>query len=107
RSEDGDENASTLVHVASRVWRNISLKEPGTYKVVLNYNNGKKTEHLWIVNPVAKRRKVKNVILFIGDGMTTAMITAARLISKPQINGLYQKRLNIDNMKYLGHVMTH
>ncbi|KAF9936159.1 hypothetical protein BGZ75_007021 [Mortierella antarctica] len=104
--QDGDKSAATPVHVASTAWRKVQIKEPGTYKVVLKYNNGKKTEAVWTVNPVSKR-KAKNVILFIGDGMTTAMITAARLISKPHTNGKYTKHMHMDQFPVLGHVMTH
>ena len=39
--------------------------------------------------------------------MTTAMITAARLISKPRISGIYQKKMHMDQFPVLGHVMTH
>ncbi|KAF9964559.1 hypothetical protein BGZ70_006288 [Mortierella alpina] len=104
--QDGDKNAATPAHVASTAWRHVQIKEPGTYKVVLKYNNGKKTEAVWTVNAVTKR-KAKNVILFIGDGMTTAMITAARLISKPHTNGKYTKHMHMDQFPVLGHVMTH
>ncbi|KAG0340678.1 hypothetical protein BG004_006322, partial [Podila humilis] len=103
---DGDKTVATPVHVASTAWRQVTIKEPGTYKVTLKYDNGKKTEATWVVNPVAKR-KAKNVILFIGDGMTTAMITAGRLISKPHTSGKYSKLLNMDQFPVLGHVMTH
>ncbi|KAG0266228.1 hypothetical protein BG011_002925 [Mortierella polycephala] len=106
KSQDGDKNAVTPVHVASTAWRRVQIREPGTYKVTLKYNNGKKTEAIWTVNPVSKR-KAKNVILFIGDGMTTAMITAARLISKPHISGKYQKHMHMDQFPVLGHIMTH
>ncbi|KAG0377068.1 hypothetical protein BGX24_006749, partial [Mortierella sp. AD032] len=103
--KDGDNSARTPVHVASTAWRQVQIKEPGTYKVVLTYNNGKKAEAVWTVNPVSKR-KAKNVILFIGDGMSTAMITAARLISKPHTSGKYTKHMNMDQFPVLGHVMT-
>ncbi|KAF9430632.1 hypothetical protein BGZ94_005440 [Podila epigama] len=106
KAEDGDKNQSTPVHVASTAWRQVAIKEPGTYKVTLKYNNGKTSEVTWVVNPVQKR-KAKNVILFIGDGMTTAMITAARLISKPHSAGKYSKHMHMDKFPVLGHVMTH
>ncbi|KAG0366190.1 hypothetical protein BGZ54_005691 [Gamsiella multidivaricata] len=106
KGQDGDKAAATPVHVASTAWRGVQIKEPGTYKVTLKYNSGKTTEAVWTVNPV-KKRKAKNVVLFIGDGMTTAMITAARLISQPHINGKYQKHLNLDQFPVLGHIMTH
>ncbi|KAG0315707.1 hypothetical protein BGZ99_007313, partial [Dissophora globulifera] len=103
---DGDTTAATPVHVKSTAWRKVQIKEAGTYRVLLTYNNGKTTEAIWTVN-AASKRKAKNVILFIGDGMTTAMITAARLISQPHISGKYQKRLQMDQFPVLGHIMTH
>ncbi|KAF9200947.1 hypothetical protein BGZ49_008812 [Haplosporangium sp. Z 27] len=106
KAQDGDKSAATPVHAVSTAWRKVQIKEPGTYKAVLKYNNGKTTEAVWTVNPVHKR-KAKNVILFIGDGMTTAMITAARLISKPHISGKYQKHMHLDQFPVLGHIMTH
>ncbi|KAF9997250.1 hypothetical protein BGZ80_007050, partial [Entomortierella chlamydospora] len=106
KAQDGDKSAATTVHAASTAWRKVQIKEPGTYKAVLKYNNGKTTEAVWTVHPV-KKRKAKNVILFIGDGMTTAMISAARLISKPHISGKYQKHMNMDQFPVLGHIMTH
>ncbi|KAF9318426.1 hypothetical protein BG003_011250 [Podila horticola] len=107
KGQDGDKNAATPVHVASTAWRQVTIKEPGTYKVTFKYDNGKKAEALWTVDPVPKKRKAKNVILFIGDGMTTPMITAARLISKPHSSGHYLKKMHMDQFPVLGHVMTH
>ncbi|KAI1319863.1 hypothetical protein EDD11_002857 [Mortierella claussenii] len=113
KDQDGDKNASTPVNVASTAWRQVQIQEPGTYKVELKYkdnNSDKKqktAEVIWTVHPASKKRKAKNVILFIGDGMTTAMITAARLISKPHISGMYQKKMHMDQFPVLGHIMTH
>lgn len=39
KSESGDKNASTTVNVASSAWRNIQLREPGTYEVLLKYQD--------------------------------------------------------------------
>jgi alkaline phosphatase len=52
-------------------------------------------------------RKTKNVLLFIGDGMTTNMITAARLIAHKTVNGRYQSLMQLDKFPVLGHQMTH
>ncbi|KAF9925208.1 hypothetical protein FBU30_004966 [Linnemannia zychae] len=105
KAKDGDSSAKTLVHVASTVWRQVQIHEPGTYKIILNYNNGESTEAAWTVHPTHKRQ-AKNVILFIGDGMSTAMITGARLISKSHVNGKYTNRLHMDKFPVLGHIMT-
>ena len=64
-------------------------------------------------------RKAKNTILFIGDGMTTNMITgsvispyrrlnianctaAARLIGHKSINGKYQSKMQMDQFPVVG-----
>lgn len=47
-------------------------------------------------------------ICFItGDGMTTNMITAARLLGHKSINGRYQSTMQLDKFPVLGHQMTH
>jgi alkaline phosphatase len=45
--------------------------------------------------------------MFIGDGMTTNMITAARLLAHRSINGIYQTKMQMDQFPVLGHQMTH
>jgi len=72
----------------------------------LSYN-GTNTTAYWLVRDIAEVRKTKNVLLFIGDGMTTNMITAARLIAHKQINGRYQSTMAMDKFPVLGHQMTH
>jgi hypothetical protein len=64
------------VRVASKAWRNVALYEPGQYIATLRYRNGSQTTLAnWTVRDVAPQQKAKNVIMFIGDGMTTNMIT--------------------------------
>ncbi|KAF9971253.1 hypothetical protein BGZ73_005829 [Actinomortierella ambigua] len=107
---DGVVGVDTQVDVAATAWRQVQLKEPGDYKVVLTYNDGLQTtttEAVWHVSAIERQHRAKNVILFIGDGMTTSMITAARVMSKRQINGIYQTHLHLDQFPNLGHIMTH
>ncbi|KAJ4419672.1 hypothetical protein N0V85_000919 [Neurospora sp. IMI 360204] len=102
-----DAKTPSVVNVASKIYRRVALYEPGTYTVTLNYYSGKKTTATWVVRPLATKKKAKNVILFIGDGMTTNMITAARLLGHKSINGKYQSTLQLDKFPTLGHQMTH
>lgn len=102
-----DENKPSLVSVASKAYRRVVLYEPGEYQAVLDYYNGTQTTATWTVRPLAEQKKAKNVIMFIGDGMTTSMITAARLIGRKAINGKYQSKMAMDNFPVLGHQMTH
>ncbi|KAH3920868.1 alkaline phosphatase [Parastagonospora nodorum] len=102
-----DAKKPTLVNVAAKAYRRVALYEPGEYTATLNYNNGSKTEATWNVRSLEQERKAKNIILFIGDGMTTNMITAARLIGHKTINGKYQTTMAMDKFPVLGHQMTH
>ncbi|WKT43325.1 Alkaline phosphatase [Fusarium oxysporum f. sp. vasinfectum] len=102
-----DEDKPSIVNVASKVYRKIALYEPGTYTVTLNYYTGEKTTAEWTVRELQPKRKAKNVIFFIGDGMTTNMITAARLLGHKSINGKYQTLMKLDEFPVLGHQMTH
>ncbi|KAL1739884.1 alkaline phosphatase [Schizophyllum fasciatum] len=89
----------TGVNVASKAYRAVSLDKPGDYIAKLRYYDGSETIANWTVP--------KNVLLFIGDGMTQSMITAARLIGHKSINGRYQSLMQMDQMEALGHQMTH
>ncbi|TEA22273.1 Alkaline phosphatase H [Colletotrichum sidae] len=102
-----DAKNKSVVNVASKIWRHIALYEPGEYKVTLAYYDGKTTTANWVVRPLATEKKAKNVIFFIGDGMTTNMVTAARLLGHKSINGKYQSSLALDKFPVIGHQMTH
>ncbi|KAH6611053.1 tyrosine phosphatase [Trichoderma cornu-damae] len=102
-----DANKPSVVNVASKAYRKIALYEPGTYTVTLSYYDGEKTTAQWVVRDIQTKPKAKNVVFFIGDGMTTNMITAARLLGHQSINGKYQTRLQMDDFPVLGHQMTH
>ncbi|PVI06567.1 alkaline phosphatase-like protein [Periconia macrospinosa] len=102
-----DAKKPTVVDVRAKAYRRLALYEPGEYTATLNYNNGSSTKATWLVRDLAEERKTKNVVLFIGDGMTTNMITAARLIGHKSINGKYQSKMQMDKFPVLGHQMTH
>ncbi|KAK0615850.1 alkaline phosphatase [Bombardia bombarda] len=102
-----DAKTPSVVNVASKAYRRVALYDPGTYVVTLKYYSGKTTTATWVVRPLATRKKAKNVIFFIGDGMTTNMITAARLLAHKTVNGKYQSLLQLDKFPVLGHQMTH
>ncbi|CAN8095151.1 unnamed protein product [Discula destructiva] len=102
-----DAGTASVVNVASKIYRRVALYEPGEYRVTLSYYGGEKTVAKWLVRPLATEKKAKNVILFIGDGMTTNMITAARLLGHKSVNGRYQSKMQLDKFPVLGHQMTH
>lgn len=97
----------SLVKVAAKAYRKVALYEPGHYTAVLTYQGGQQTVANWTVRDIKQHRRAKNTILFIGDGMTTNMITAARLMAHQTINGKYQSTMAMDQFPSLGHQMTH
>ncbi|PSN69923.1 alkaline phosphatase-like protein [Corynespora cassiicola Philippines] len=102
-----DAGTPSVVNVTSKAYRRVALYEPGEYTATLTYNNGSTTKALWTVRDLEEERKAKNIIFFIGDGMTTNMITAARLIAHKTINGKYMTKMALDKFPVLGHQMTH
>ncbi|KAG2018205.1 alkaline phosphatase [Coprinopsis cinerea AmutBmut pab1-1] len=102
-----DAGEETPVNVAAKAYRAVKLNEPGEYRAILTYNGGVQTVANWIVREPSKKRVAKNVLLFVGDGMTQAMITAARMIAHKTINGKYQSLMQMDQMEALGLQMTH
>lgn len=102
-----DADTPSLVNVASKAYRRVALYEAGEYTATLTYGNGNKTTASWLVRDLATAQKAKNIILFIGDGMTTNMISAARLIAHQTVNGRYQSKMQMDQFPVLGHQMTH
>ncbi|KXN68393.1 alkaline phosphatase [Conidiobolus coronatus NRRL 28638] len=104
---DGDKAASTEVNSASKIWRKVAFKDAGRYQITLNYNNGQVHAVDWIVRPAACNPVAKNAIFFIGDGMTANMITAARTLSRKSIHGKYFNKLHLDNLDYIGQILTH
>jgi len=90
--------------VSSLIVRDVQLDKPGTYEV--KADDGKQsTSVTWTVYATGPR-KAKNVILFIGDGMTVANRTAARILSKGITEGKYHGMLSFDDMPAMALVGT-
>ncbi|OQE20659.1 hypothetical protein PENFLA_c016G07155 [Penicillium flavigenum] len=102
-----DAEKPSLVNVTSKIYRRIALYEPGEYEATLTYYGEQKTVANWFVRDLPTKRRAKNVVMFIGDGMTTNMITAARLIAHRSVNGKYMTTMAMDKFPVLGHQMTH
>ena len=81
---------------SSIIYRDVQLSKAGKYEVLARAPQ-EKLQVTWDVYSSGPRR-VKNVILFIGDGMTIANRTAARVLSKGISEGKYQGRLAFDDM---------
>jgi len=95
--EDGkDESALVL--------RDVSLAQPGVYR--LRVSDGANSRELeWNVYDSGPRQ-AKNVILFIGDGMSLAHRVAARVLAKGIAEGKARGKLAIDDMPHMALVAT-
>ena len=85
--------------------RGASLKDAGSY-VIDAEAAGTKSTVTWTVFGTPEGRKAKNVILFIGDGMSMAHRTAARMLSKGISQGHYGGELAIDDMPNMALIST-
>ncbi|MEA9602545.1 alkaline phosphatase [Polynucleobacter sp. MG-28-Ekke-A2] len=81
---------------SSILYRDVQLPKAGKYQIVARAPQ-ERLQVNWDVYATGPRR-VKNVILFIGDGMTIANLTTARVLSKGIQEGKYQGRLAFDDM---------
>jgi alkaline phosphatase len=95
--EDGKDQSALIL-------RDVSLTEPGSYDV--RVTDGARTRELhWNVYATGPR-KAKNVILFIGDGMSLAHRVAARVLAKGIAEGKALGKLAIDDMPHMALVAT-
>ena len=95
--EDGKDQSALIL-------REVSLTQSGDYKV--RVTDGVFARDItWNVYATGQR-KAKNVILFIGDGMSPAHRVAARLLAKGIAEGKALGRLAIDDMPHMALVAT-
>lgn len=89
----------------SAYWlRNVALPGADTYKIAATA--GSKTASVsWSVYATPPRR-ARNVILFVGDGLSIAHRTAARVLAKGLSAGRYGGELAIDDMPHMALVST-
>ena len=90
----------------SAYWiRDVTIKDAGNYTVEATAA-GKTVAVKWEVFATQAPRAAKNVILFIGDGLTIAHRTAARILSRGIHEGRYGGELVIDDMPHMALVST-
>src|SRR3989442_2201692 len=95
--EDGKDQSTLIL-------RDVSLAQPGVYR--LRVSDGANSRELeWNVYDSGPRR-AKNVILFIGDGMSLAHRVAARVLAKGIAEGKARGKLAIDDMPHMALVAT-
>lgn len=97
-NEDGS-GGSTLI------LRDASLAKAGRYTVEVKAGDASRTV-AWDVFSTPNEPVARNVIFFLGDGMTVAHRTAARIISRGNTEGKANGRLAIDDLQYMAFIGT-
>jgi len=95
--EDGKEQSALLLH-------DVVLDKPGRYTIEASDGSNHRSI-AWTVYDTGPR-KARNVILFIGDGLSPAHRVAARLLSKGIDEGKSLGKLAIDDMPQMALVAT-
>jgi len=95
--EDGKDRSALIL-------RAVTLTQPGTVTVEAD-DGAQRRSVTWTVYDTGPR-KAKNVILFIGDGMSPAHRVAARILSKGIAEGKSRGKLAIDDMPHMALVAT-
>src|SRR5215475_1721913 len=96
-------NEDGLGHTAYWI-RDVLLSTAGPYEVTAVAGNSSQTVH-WDAFSTPERR-ARNVILSIGDGLSMAHRTAARVLAKGLVEGRYGGELAIDDMPHMALVST-
>jgi alkaline phosphatase len=95
--EDGKDQSALIL-------RDVTIAQPGIYKVQVS-DGSRMRELSWNVYDTGPR-KAKNVILFIGDGMSLAHRVAARVLAKGIAEGKAFGKLAMDDMPHMALVST-
>jgi alkaline phosphatase len=98
---DSDEDG--LGHTAYWI-RSVELPKAGSYAVLAT--DGKNSRQVEWQAFAGAKRAAKNVILLIGDGMSMAHRTGARMLSKGIHEGKYGGELAMDDMPHMALVST-
>ena len=98
-------------NLGDTTWRGLSFSKAGTYQVVVRARSsqGETTASTQFrVYPIGTgNRRIKNVIICLGDGMGIAHRTAGRIVRFGATNGDPDGRLAIETMPGTGFVSTH
>jgi alkaline phosphatase len=95
--EDGKQQSALIL-------RDVTLTTPGS--IAVDASDGIHQRSVtWTVYDTGPR-KAKNVILFIGDGMSPAHRVAARILSKGIAEGKSRGKLALDDMPHMALVAT-
>lgn len=86
--------------------REVAFQTPGTYTVSVEADGLKKSVTYEVVQADMGGKKAKNVIFFVGDGLSVPVLTAARILSKGNTEGKYNDLLEIEKMAEVSGFVT-
>lgn len=86
--------------------RDVAFATAGTHTVTVVAGASSRTITYDVVAATTPAKRAKNVILFVGDGMTSEIITIARIVSKGLTEGRFNGMLAMDSMDEYGLVTT-
>lgn len=87
------------------ILRGLRIAKAGDYKVEVSA--GSETKKVtWTVYGTPETPKAKNIIFLLGDGLSVAHRTAARIMSKGMTEGKANGRLNMDEMDRMAFIGT-
>ncbi|MET0744308.1 MAG: alkaline phosphatase, partial [Microvirga sp.] len=96
--EDGGEASSLIL-------RGGAISQPGTYNVEVSA--GDKVRNVtWTVFGTPTQKQAKNVIFLLGDGLSVAHRTGARIMSKGNTEGKANGRLAMDDLPAMAFIGT-
>lgn len=84
---------------------NVRFDRTGDVRIEVNADNRRRTVQYTVVDDKAARR-AKNVILFVGDGMSAQIKQAARILSKGIYEGKYNNLLAMEQLPHLAMIST-
>lgn len=94
------------INSAELTWRGVSFNRAGKYDVYVEAGPAKKSVTYETLDAKPSGKPAKNVILFVGDGMSWQMLTIARTVSKGLTEGKFNGLLEMDRMEETGYVTT-
>ncbi|MGO7426928.1 alkaline phosphatase, partial [Rhizobium ruizarguesonis] len=85
--------------------RGLKISAPGDYKIEVAAGDETKSV-TWNVYETAAQPKAKNIIFLLGDGLSVAHRTAARIMYKGMTEGKANGRLNMDDLERMAFIGT-